>query len=82
MLGVTVDATIHAQALHAMWTVAALSAPRQLDAVPAPEAWVYPVILASVLVMGILAATRARGTARRLWQRSLPQRARCSQSRQ
>ncbi|GIW03470.1 MAG: hypothetical protein KatS3mg059_0090 [Thermomicrobiales bacterium] len=82
MLGVTVDATIHAQALHAMWTAAALNMLREFADVPAPDAWVYPVILAVLLVTGMLAAIRARGAARRLWERSLPQRPRCSQSRQ
>ncbi len=81
ILGVTVDATIHAQALHTMWSITALSALRVLSFVPAPRAWPYPVMLLTLLVMGRFAVTRVRGAARRLWERS-PQRARCSQSRQ
>ncbi len=82
-LAVTVDATIHARALHDMWAVAAITdLIRPVAAtVQEPGALAIPGLVLGIAMASLLAMARLRRAVSQYLARLAPPRSRCPQSR-
>ena len=82
-LAVTVDATIHARALHAMWAVAAITDVIRPVAATVQEsgALAIPGLVLGIAMTSLLAMSRLRRAVSQYFARLAPPRSRCPQSR-
>ncbi|GIW04338.1 MAG: hypothetical protein KatS3mg059_0958 [Thermomicrobiales bacterium] len=82
-LAVTVDATLHARALHDMWAMAAIADVIRpvVDTVQEPGAFAIPGMVLGVAMTSLLAMSRLRRAVSQYLVRLAPPRSRCPQSR-